>query len=279
MQRRSLLRLLSGVLLTSGVVMGSGARANADRPLVVFAAASLRNVLDDMLAEWHRLGKRKVVVSYAGTSALARQIEQGAPADLLISADEKWMQYLLGSDLISADSVGVFARNSVVLVAPATQSTVAKASSDAGAPDVGPDFPLQTMLGDDGRFAMADPAHVPAGRYGRRALESVGLFDLVQTRLTRSANVRLALALVARGECPAGLVYASDAHAEPAVRVMGRFAPDAAGAVTYPIALVNQPDHDTTKRRVAAASLLAWLLDPMRSQQLETHGLLVPSLG
>ena len=279
MQRRSLLRLLSGALLTNGVVLRLGAQVNTDRPLVVFAAASLRNVLTDMLAEWHQLGKRKAVVSYAGTSALARQIEQGAPADLLISADENWMQYLVGIDMISADSVEVFARNRVVLIAPAAHSTDETISSDAGAPEVAPGFPLETLLGDDGRFAMADPAHVPAGRYGRRALDSVGLFDLVQTRLTRSANVRLALALVARGECPAGLVYASDAHAEPAVRVIGRFAPDAAGAITYPIALVNQPDQDTPGQGAAAASLLNWLLDPMRGQQLKRHGFRVPSLG
>ncbi len=279
MQRRSLLRLLSGTLLTAGAARGVRAQATADGPVVVFAAASLRNVLDDMLTDWHRAGGAKVVVSYAGTSALARQIEQGAPADLLISADEQWMQYLADGGLVESASAGVFARNQLVLVVPADHDGAEASASAARAPLVRSEFALEQILGEDGRFAMADPAHVPAGRYGQRALESLGLFQSVRPRLTRSANVRLALALVARGECPLGLVYASDAHAEPTVRVLGRFASDASGPVTYPIALVRRTDHRTANRERAAVALLAWLLDPMRGEQLEQHGLRVPSLG
>lgn len=273
MQRRSLVRLLSSCLLGAGIATGyasAGAtEAKAIEPVVVFAAASLRNVLDDMVADWHRSGGNKVVVSYAGTSALARQIEQGAPADILISADQQWMQYLVDNNVIATASVEVFAHNRVVLVAPAAQAP----DNDAVAVDA--DFPLQQLLGANGRFAMADASHVPAGRYGKAALERAGLFELVSPRLTRSANVRLALALVARGECPVGLVYASDAHAEPAVRVIGRFQPEAPPPVHYPAALINRADTPNGQ----AAALLTWLLNPARGEHLQRHGLLVPATG
>jgi len=278
MQRRSIVRHLSACLLLAGIAAGfmtaGVTEARAGEPIVVFAAASLRNVLDDMIADWHRAGGGKAVVSYAGTSALARQIEQGAPADILISADEQWMQYLVDNDAVAAGSVEVFARNRVVLIAPTTDARVAGASGkDAVVLDAS--FPLQQLLGANGRFAMANPSHVPAGRYGKAALQSAGLFELASPHLTRSANVRLALALVARGECPVGLVYASDAHAEPAVRIIGRFQPETSPPVIYPAALIK---HANTSKGKAAA-LLTWLLDPARGEYLQRHGLLVPAKG
>jgi len=199
---------------------------------------------------------------------------------ILISADTKWMQYLADKGMVHRDSIGVFARNRVVLIAPADNVVESSVASADNPPIVDSDFPLQQWLGDKGRFAMADSAHVPAGRYGQLALESAGLFQLVQPLLTRSANVRLALALVARGECPVGLVYASDAQAEPAVRIIGRFGPDdGAAPVTYPAALLQrkQPAGDQAENK--AAALLAWLLDPVRGTQLLRHGLIVPSAG
>lgn len=185
------------------------------------------------------------------------------------------MQYLVAAGAVQAGSVGVFARNRVVLIAPANSINNTAMQQAEPPPVLDADFPLAQLLGSRGRLAMANPAHVPAGRYGKAALERVGLFGAVNSVLTRSANVRLALALVARGECPVGVVYASDAHVEPAVRVIGRFESNEAAPVIYPVALVKDAGRD----RPGAARLLKWLLEPARGEQLQWHGLLVPGSG
>jgi molybdate transport system substrate-binding protein len=166
-------------------------------------------------------------VSYAASSALARQIEAAAPADLFISADLEWMDYLAARRLIQPGSRVNLLGNRLVLIAPA--GSAANFAVDRG-------MPLARTLGD-GRLAMADPDSVPAGKYGKAALEALGAWNAVAARVARAENVRAALALVARGECPLGIVYATDAAAEPKVRVVGAFPTGTHPPIVYPAAL------------------------------------------
>jgi molybdate transport system substrate-binding protein len=201
-------------------------RAEA-QPVLVFAAASLKNVLDEIDAGWRRDTGKRATVAYAASSVLAKQIENGAPADLFISADSDWMDYLATRKLIKPQSRSDLLGNSLVLIGPA-----------AGAADltIAPGFPLAATLGG-GRLAMADPAAVPAGRYGKAALEKLGVWNTVASRLAAAENVRAALLLVARGEAPLGIVYSTDAAVEPGVRIVGTFPPDTHPPIVYPIAL------------------------------------------
>ncbi len=256
--------VLSGVAVATQAGQSAPGGPDTAQPLVVFAAASLRDVLNDMLAQWQLETGGRAVVSYAGTSALARQIERGAPADLFISADQAWMDYLLDRGAVVPDSVVQFARNALVLVVPAGS----EAAGPAQIADSQLDLPA--LLGRDGRLAMANPAHVPAGRYGQQALRTLGLYDALKTRLTRSANVRLALTLVARSECPLGVVYASDAHAERRVRVLANFPADTHAPIVYPAALTSRGG------RAGAARLLDWLVAPARVPVLSRFGFLEP---
>ncbi len=196
------------------------------RQLVVFAAASLANALDEIVAGW----EGDVVVAYAASSALARQIEQGAPADLFISADAPWMDYLAGRGLIRPETRTDLLGNRIVLIA----------HGQAGAQvEIGPDTDLAGMLGD-GRLAMADVEAVPAGRYGKAALEHFGLLDSVAGSLAQSENVRAALALVSRGEAPMGIVYATDAAADDAVTVVATFPRESHPPIIYPVAVLTE---------------------------------------
>lgn len=266
--RRLLCTALFGSAIAGAPVgLFSGAAQAASGPggpVVIFAAASLHDLLNQMLAQWRTESGHQAVVSYAGTSALARQIERGAPADLFISADQQWMDYLVGLNLVQSDAVVKLAANSLVLIVPV--------GSEPAVPDriVDSRLSLLSRLGSRGRLAMANPQHVPAGRYGMQALQSLGLFDAVRTRLTRSANVRLALTLVARGECPLGVVYASDAHAEDGVQVLASFPAGSHEAISYPAATIG----DTP--RPEATELLAWLAAADRAGALIRHGFLQP---
>jgi molybdate transport system substrate-binding protein len=196
--------------------------------LTVFAAASLQESLDAAAKLWTGRSGQPVVVSYAGSSALARQIEQGAPADVFVSADREWMDHLQDRGLIDPATRTLLARNRLVLVAPSSSSAVV--SLRAGE--------LRAALGTDGRLALAETAGVPAGRYARQALQSLGLWTEVQDRLAESDNVRAALAYVARGEAPLGIVYATDARVEPKVRVLVRIPSQHHEAIVYPMARV-----------------------------------------
>jgi len=209
--------------------------ADAGNP-VVFAAASLKNALDDAAALYEESTGKAVTLNFAGSSTLAKQIEQAAPADIFFSASIDWMDYLDERGLIDKDSRVTLLGNAIVLVAPK--------ESDA-AIDIGPNMPLAELLGNDGHLAMANVDSVPAGLYGKAALEHLGVWDAVANRVVQADNVRSALAFVASGEAPLGIVYATDAAAEPAVRTVGAFPADSHPPILYPVALTassEKPD-------------------------------------
>jgi molybdate transport system substrate-binding protein len=199
----------------------------ADRPLTVFAAASLRESLDAATRAWEVEGHGKVVVSYAASSALARQIEQGAPADIFVSADNEWMDYLLDRKLIEPASRFTLVRNSLVLVAPANSKLKSLDPSRRSA--------LLAALGRE-RLAIAETTSVPAGKYARQSLEKLGIWDAIADRLAQAENVRAALEYVARGDTPLGIVYFTDARAEPRVKIVGRFPDKSHDLIVYPAA-------------------------------------------
>ena len=192
----------------------------------VFAAASLKNALDAVNASWSQDEGRQATISYAGSSALARQIEQDAPADLFISADLDWMAYLSERNLIDTASERRLLGNRIVLVAPA-DSTVELS--------IAPGFDLAAALGD-GRLAMANVDAVPAGRYGKAALESLGVWHGVADKVAQAENVRAALAFVSTGEAPLGIVYETDAAADPQVKTVDVFPDDTHPPIVYPVA-------------------------------------------
>ena len=197
------------------------------KPVLVFAAASLKNALDDIDAAYAKDTGKQVTVSYAASSALAKQIEGGAPADLFISADLDWMDYLDQRKLIKPGTRATMLGNTLVIVAP---------SSSTAQIDIKAGFPLATLLGG-GRLSMADPASVPAGKYGKAALEKLGVWASVQDKLAQAENVRAALLLVSRGEAPLGIVYRTDAASDPGVKVVGTFPKDTHPPILYPAAL------------------------------------------
>ena len=202
--------------------------AARDADLTVFAAASLKEALDEMVGRFEAETGGKVVVSYAASNALARQIEAGAPADIFMSADTGWIDYLDQRKLLRSASRLDLLRNRLVLIAPAdTRPSLS----------IAPGFALAAALGT-GRLAMANPDSVPAGKYGKAALISLGVWTSVESRIARTDNVRAALMLVARGEAPLGIVYATDAMAEPKVRVAGTFPDGTHPPIVYPIAIV-----------------------------------------
>ena len=221
-------------VLTMATVSGFGATAGnaADTApeIVVFAAASTTNAVTEIgrMFEARQLGR--ITLSFASSSTLAKQIEKGAPADVYISANKKWMDYLEEKHLLTDGSRFDLLGNRIVLIVPA-DSPVTKI-------DVLPGFPLVDHLGADGRLAIGDPDHVPAGTYGRKALENLGSWKPLEDRLAPMKDVRAALVLVERGEAPVGLVYATDAAISAKVRVVGTFPADAHPPIVYPVAAV-----------------------------------------
>ena len=195
----------------------------------VFAAASLKEALDAQAARFQADTGNKVVVVYGGSNALARQIDAGAPAQLYVSADVDWMDYLERRALLVAGSRANLLGNDLVLIAPANAGSRAR---------IGPGFDLAGALGG-GKLAMANPDSVPAGKYGKSALESLGAWRSVERSVVRTDNVRAALALVARGEAALGVVYRTDALAEKGVRVVDTFPANSHAPIVYPIALVK----------------------------------------
>lgn len=199
----------------------------AQEQITVFAAASLKNALDDTNAAFAKATGVKVTVSYAASSALAKQIEQGAPADIFISADLQWMDYLGERKLIKPDTRFNLLGNKLVLIAPA--------ASRIGNVSIGPGFDIAKLAGS-GRIAVADVNAVPAGRYARAALEKLGAWAKAEPKLAQAENVRATLAFVARDEAPIGIVYETDAKVEPKVKVVGAFPDDSYPPVIYPVA-------------------------------------------
>ncbi|KUR70618.1 molybdenum ABC transporter substrate-binding protein [Novosphingobium fuchskuhlense] len=228
----ALLLLLAPVGLAGPALARTQAQVGGRGPLVL-AAASLQEALTAAADSWARKGHSRPVLSFAASSALARQIEAKAPADLFVSADEEWMDFLAARKLLVPGSRADFLTNRLVIVAPA--------ASRAGFA-MRPGFPLASALGG-GRLAVADPDSVPAGRYAREALTNLKVWQTVQMSLARAENVRAALALVARGAAPLGIVYATDARAEPAVRVAGWIPAEAHRPITYPLARLTTSSH------------------------------------
>jgi len=225
--------------------------------LLVFAAASLKNALDEINAAYAREKGQKAAASYAGSSALAKQIEAGAPADVFISADLDWMNYLEERKLVRAETRSNLLGNKIVLVAPA---------NGAVSLAVGPGFDLVGALGADGRLAMADPRSVPAGKYGKAALEKLGVWPSVRNRVAPAENARAALLLVARGEAPLGIVYATDAAAERKVDIVGIFPADAHPPIVYPVAVAARSTNP------GAAAYLAYLRSAASRAAFEKQG-------
>lgn len=223
---RAVFRALAGLLL---LLAGACGEREQDEAPLVLAAASLQGSLDEAADAWASKGHQRPVLSFAGTAALARQVEGGAPADIFISADQNWMDDLAEKGLIRADSRTLLLRNTLALIAPAGTRTKVR---------IVPGMDLAGALGD-GRLAIADPQSVPAGRYGREALESLGAWQQVRDRLVPTDNVRLALALVARGEARLGIVYATDALDERGVHVVESFPEGSHSPIVYPMAILS----------------------------------------
>jgi molybdate transport system substrate-binding protein len=252
--RRGVL-VLALVLTLTPLGLASGASAQG-KELLVFAAASLKTSLDAINQRFEHDTARKVTASYAASSALAKQIEAGAPADIFISADLDWMDYLARNNLIQVRTRFNLLANKLVLIAPADS----KLSIEIAA-----NFPLAKALGD-GRLAMADPNAVPAGKYGKASLEALGVWASVAQKVAPAENVRAALLYVARRETPLGIVYQTDAAAEPGVKIVGTFPDDTHPPIIYPAAITasaSSPD---------AASYLAYLKSPSARSAFQDQG-------
>lgn len=230
--------------------------AQTDKPtLIVFAAASLTNALQDIGDGFTKDSSIPVKFSFAASSALARQIENGAPADVFFSADLEWMDYLQTRKLIQAATRHDVLGNQLVLVAPVA-STISL--------NIGPNFPLLAALGNS-RLAIGDPDGVPAGRYAHESLEKLGVWNIVADHLARADSVRSALALVDRGEAPLGIVYKTDALVDKNVRVVDVFPDSTHLPITYPIALVSGAKAD-------GAKFLAYVQSPAADVVFKRYG-------
>lgn len=224
------MKFLGRWLLALAVLLSLGTQAVAAvRPPLVLAAASLQESLTAAARAWATRGHPQPVLSFGASSALARQIEAGAPADLFVSADEEWMDDVQTKGLIRPRTRLSVLGNRLVLIAP-VDSRVAL--------PIRRGFPLARALGS-GRLAIADPAAVPAGKYGKAALTSLGVWPSVEAKLAPAENVRAALAFVERAEAPLGIVYETDARASKKVRVVGRFPPNSHPPISYPVAALK----------------------------------------
>jgi molybdate transport system substrate-binding protein len=254
---RQVLATIGALLLAVASLYGGTACAQERKKtqLLVFAAVSLTDVLGELSASWERTSGVPVRLSLAASSVLARQIEAGGQADVFISADQEWMDYLATRKLIDVSSRRNLAGNRLVLIAPA---------DSAAALSIGPGFRIDRALAG-GRLAMGDPDIVPAGRYARQALTTLGVWDQVSSRLVRAENVRAALTYVARGEAPLGIVYSTDARIEKKVRVVATFPDNSSGAIAYPAAA-------TVGSGPSSSDYLAWLAGADAAAIWRKHG-------
>jgi molybdate transport system substrate-binding protein len=251
---RALLSLALLCLAVESRPLGAGETQQAQ--ILVFAAASLTDALQEIGPAYEKTTPVKVKLSFDASSNLARQIEAGARADVFFSADSQWMDYLQSRNLIQASTRQNVLRNSLVLIAPADSQIKLK---------IAPHFPLVAALGKDGRLATGDPDSVPAGRYARSALSSLGVWDEVSPRLARAENVRVALLYVSRGDAPLGIVYGTDAVVDKGVRVVDTFPANTHPAIVYPVAL-------TKSAQPAAAALVAYLMGPRGREVYAKYG-------
>jgi molybdate transport system substrate-binding protein len=238
------------------IALGGAPALAQDKGLTVFAAASMKNALDDIDAAYTAKTGVGITVSYAASSALAKQIEQGAPADVFISADADWMEYVVSRNTINAPTRVNLLGNSLVLIAP----------KDAKIDNVniGPGFDLAKLAGD-GRIATGDVKAVPVGKYAKAALEKFGAWQAAQPKFAMADSVRAALTLVARGEASLGIVYATDAGIEPGVKIVGTFPVDSHPAIVYPVAA-------TTTAKPQALDYLAFLRSALAKNIFEKYG-------
>ena len=236
-----MLKPFSRIALAAVVVMAAGI---VQRPLAqqssltVFAAASMKNALDDVNAAFTKRSGIRTVASYAATSALMRQIEQGAPADVFASADLEWMDYGLNNKLVNPSTRVNLLGNRLVLIAPK--------DSKIGTVTLVPGFDLAKLVGDS-RIATGEVKSVPVGRYAKAALEKLGIWASVEKRMAMVENVRVALTLVARGEAALGIVYETDAKVEPGVKIVAHFPPDSHPAIVYPVAATVSARPEATR--------------------------------
>jgi molybdate transport system substrate-binding protein len=236
--RKSIAALLAAAFVLSSVVV---AAADTDKPLVVFAAASLTDALNEVGAACTTETGAAFKASYAASSALAKQIESGAPADLFMAADEEWMDYLDKKFLISKSSRHDVLGNKLVLIAPADSTAKVKITTGPA---------LVKSIGD-ARVATGDPDSVPVGKYAKAALTKLGAWEAFEPKMVRAENVRAALAYVARGEAPFGIVYATDAQIENKVKVLDTFPASSHPPILYPLALTSRAKDNAGAQKFA----------------------------
>jgi molybdate transport system substrate-binding protein len=227
-----------------------------DKTLTVFAAASMKNALDDINALFTQRTGVKVVASYAASSALMKQIESGAPADIFASADLDWMNYGSQKKVIKDDTRINLLGNKLVLIAPK--------DSKLGDVTIGQGFDLAKLAGD-GRIATGDVKSVPVGKYAKTALEKLGAWQAAERKFAMVESVRAALTLVSRGEAPLGIVYETDAKVDPGVKIIGAFPADSHEPITYPVAA-------TVNAKPEAAAYLVFLRGPQSKDIFEKYG-------
>ncbi len=249
-------RMRRRLALLGSLALAGTARAQA--PVTVFAAASLTDALRALASEWQARSYPAPRLSFAASSALARQIEQGAPADLFMSADERWADYLQQRGLLAERTRSSPIGNALVLIAPAGAARPVTLTRETD---------LAALLGPNGRIATGDPAHVPVGRYAEAALTWMGQWGAIAPRLARADNVRSALLLVERGEAPYGIVYATDAAAGSGVRVVGTFPAASHPPITYPFALTRRAEGHAEAR-----ALLGFLAGPEAAPAWQRFG-------
>jgi molybdate transport system substrate-binding protein len=248
--------LLAAFAATVAITAVSRPALPQEKSITVFAAASMKNALDDVDSAFTKQSGIKVVASYEASSALMKQIEQGAPADVFLSADIKWMDYGAERNLIKTDTRFNLLGNRLVLIAP-KNSTIADVK-------IGPDFDLAALAGN-GRVAVGDVRAVPAGLYAKAALEKLGAWAAVAPKLAMAENVRAALVLVARGEAALGIVYKTDAEIDPGVKIVGVFPEDSHPPIIYPVAM-------TATAKPDAAPYLAFLRSQAAKTIFERYG-------
>lgn len=257
-------RAFTSALAAAAFVMASGGMAQQafaqGKDVIILAAASLKNALDDASADWSKKTGKTTKISYAASSALAKQIEGGIPADIFISADVPWMDYVAERKLIKPASRSDYLGNQIVLIGAKDSKIDLKI--DKG-------FNLKGALGNDGRLAMGSVDAVPAGKYGKAALEYLGVWPSVSDRVAQAENVRMALTLVSRGEAPLGIVYKTDAASDPAVRIVGAFPSDSHPAIIYPMALLS------TSTNPDAQAFIDFLKTPAAKPYFEKQGFTV----